>query len=467
MTPSSDITATPATLTFTPTVFSGTVTVGSTATPGTTGTVKFSAPGYADGVVNVTVDQSTNLVVDPASLSIPANGAASFTVKLANAPTAPVTVTVTPSPMSNLTTTPASLIFTLANFNDEKTVLVSTGPGAVPGAQSVLLDAGPLGQFKLPVTITPASNTTFFINPDPMFGSDNNPGTAAKPWRFVENVLNSAKPTGLKVATVANAGNNVVVTILDETNATEAVTNNISTPALSAGSVTVLQAPFPKTFTLNLGGNKLILDKGYKLKDIQITSTATGTGTAVTITHPTAGLASVDVTCAGVATNPVTCVEVVGAGSHILKDVRVDVTDLNASNIGILNNDASANLSIVGGRVRPTSNNTPITSLIDSKGVLTVTGLEVDMTNAGHTQNSTGIILQASPSLVTGSTIKVSNKVGSVGIKVQGTANPSTVVGNTFKGSGNGIGVQGGSNLSPDVLLNNTFSGAFTTQVQP
>jgi hypothetical protein len=83
------------------------VTVGSTAIPGTTGTVKFSAPGYADGVVKVTVDQSTNLVVDPASLSIPANGAESFKVKLAKAPTAPVTVAVTPS-TPDLTTTPAS-----------------------------------------------------------------------------------------------------------------------------------------------------------------------------------------------------------------------------------------------------------------------------------------------------------------------------------------------------------------------
>jgi hypothetical protein len=418
-------------------------------------------------VVNVTVDQSTNLVVDPASLEIPANGAATFTVKLANAPTEPVvTVTVTPS-TPNLTTNPPFLPFTPGNFNFNQTVLVSAGLGAVPGAKSVVLDAGKLGKFNLPVTITPTSNTIFFI--DPKNGSDTFPGTgtAAKPWQTVEQALDITKPSGSQVAAVASAGNDVVVTILGGAN-TENVGASITTQALSAGSVTVLQAPFPKTFTLNMGGNKLILKDGYKLQDINITFNLGGAGTAVKITHPTAGLASVDVTCNATGGGfAVTCVEVVGAGSHILKDVRVDVTDLNASNIGILNNDASANLSIVGGRVRPTSNNTPITSLIDSKGVLTVTGLEVDMTNAGHTQNSTGIILQASPSLVTGSTIKVSNKVGSVGIKVQGTANPSTVVGNTFKGSGNGIGVQGGSNLSPDVLSNNTFSGAFTTQVQP
>jgi hypothetical protein len=47
---------------------------------------------------------------------------------------------------------------------------------------------------------------------------------------------------------------------------------------LSAGSVTVLQAPFKKTFTLNMGGNQLILNKGYKLQDIKITSAVAGAG---------------------------------------------------------------------------------------------------------------------------------------------------------------------------------------------
>jgi len=465
VTPSSGIKATPATLAFAPTVFSGTVTVESTATPGTTGTVKFSAPGYADGVVNVTVDQSTNLVVNPASLSIPANGAESFKVKLAKAPTAPVTVTVTTSTL-DLTTTPASLTFKQTNFNIDQTVLVSTGPGAVPGAESVLLNAGSLGQFNLPVTITPTSNKIFFI--DPTNGNDTFSGTAAEPWKFVKNVLNSAQSTGLKVLATAIAGNDVVVTILG--GATETVTGPINTLTLLAGSVTVLQAPFPKTFTLNMQGNQLILNKGYKLQDIRITSTV-GSATlpipaAVGITDPTAGLASVDVQCDPGSGNKVFCVEVAGAGSHILKDVRVDVKDTDASNIGILNSDANAKLTIIGGRVQPTGNNNPIT-LINSQGVLTATGLTVDMTNAGHAQASTGILLNKAGSLVTGSIIKVSNNSSAKGIQVQSGANPSTVVGNTFFGSGSGYGVQGGNNLSPSALSKNTFVGTFTQEVQP
>jgi hypothetical protein len=413
-------------------------------------------------VVNVTVDQSTNLVVDPDSLSIPANGAESFKVKLAKAPTAPVTVTVTTS-TPNLTTTPASLTFTPTNFNIDQAVLVSTESGAVPGAQSVLLKAGPLGQFKLPVTITPASkNPIFFI--DPVNGKDGFPGTgtAAKPWQTVASALNSSQPSGSQVAAVASAGNDVVVTILAGGPENVGVPG-INTPILSAGSVTVLKAPSAGTFTLNMGSNQLILNKGYKLQDIQITSNPSTA--AVEITHPTAGLASVDVTCNMSANNAI-CVKVEGAGFHTLEDVRVDVIANSKTNtIGIKSVGANATLSIVGGRVQPADNTQSIT-LIDAQGVLTVTDLTVNMTNAGHALASTGIVLQAPGSFVTGSTINVSNNASAIGINVQNTASPSTVEGNTFIGSGLGIGVNGNVNLSSNALLKNNFSGTFTNKVQ-
>jgi hypothetical protein len=324
------------------------------------------------------------------------------------------------------------------------------------------LDAGPLGQFNLPVTLTPASNTIFFIHPTD--GSDDFPGTAAQPWRTVEKALGADQRSGSRVAAVANAGNNVVVTILGGAN-TENVVGAINTPALLAGSVTVLQAPLPQTFELNMAGNQLTLNKGYKLQDIKITSTfgAAGVGrpqpkAAVLIQHPTAGLANVEVTCTG---NPVTCVEVGGGGIHTLRDVTVDVADVNAANIGILNN---ATLSIVGGRVRLTGNNNAIT-LIDSVGVLSATGLTVDMTDGSrHVQASTGIDLQARTSLVTNSTIKVSNAAGATGIRVQPGANPSTVDDNEFIGLGAGVGVNGRGNLSS--FRNNTFRGGFTREFQ-
>jgi hypothetical protein len=430
----------------------------------------------SQNLTDVTVDQSPNLVVDPARLEIPANGAKSVTVQLAPDPTALVTVTVTPS--SGITATPTTLAFTSTSFNINQTVLVSAGPQAVPGAQSVLLDAGKLGKFNLPVTITPTSNTIFCI--DPTNGNDAVPGTAAKPWKFVKSVLDITQPPGLKVATVATAGNDVVVTILAGGTET-GITNNIGTPVLPAGSVTVLQAPFPKTFTLEMGTKQLTLNKGYKLQDIRITSSFNSASTepAVSITHPTAGLASVDVECTG-SSNNVICVEVTGTGSHTLKDVRVDVADdsgaTNPIIIGIKNNDAAANLSIVGGRVRPISNTAtdkPVT-LIRSDGVLTVTGLTVDMTNAGHAQASTGILLNKAGSFITGSTIKTNRattaSTNAIGINVQAGASKSTVEGNTFIGfnligtNGNLIGVRGNDNLSSNALLKNTFNGFFTPQ---
>jgi hypothetical protein len=244
---------------------------------------------------------------------------------------------------------------------------------------------------------------------------------------------------------------------------TENVAAGITTPDLSAGSVTVLQAPFKKTFTLNMGGNQLILKKGYKLQDINITSTFGGT--AVEITHPTAGLASVDVKCGAATTTP--CVEVKGAGSHILKDVRVDAADANGGTIGILNNDPSINLTIIGGRVRSTGNAGPVT-LIQSKGVLTVTGLTVDMTNGGHLQKSIGIVLKVAGSSVTNSTIKVNDGPNAankaIGIDVQ--AGPSTVASNNFIGFGNNtVGINGAGNLSPASVGNN-FSGVFGAPIQ-
>jgi hypothetical protein len=356
---------------------------------------------------------------------------------------------------------------------------VSPGPRAVPEEQSILLDAGPLGQFKLPVTITPASNTIFFI--DSVDGDDNFPGTAARPWKFVKHVLDSNQPTGLRVAAAASAGNDVVVTILKAGTTSESVGNSISTPNLPAGSVTVLKAPSAGTFTLNLGEKTLTLNKGYKLQDININSnftSASGSVTVVTIEHPTAGLASVNVKCEGTPSYAITCVKVTGAGFHTLKDVTVDVQDSNASNIGILIN-ANANLSIVGGIVKltattPSTSQQPIT-LIQANGVLTATGLTVDMSggnaaHTAHTKNSKGIVLNAAGSSVTGSTIKVNQGPSggnAIGIDVQ--AGPSTVENNTFIGPdvnpARAIGINGASN-APNASTRNTFVRNFTYTVR-
>jgi hypothetical protein len=152
--------------------------------------------------------------------------------------------------------------------------------------------------------------------------------------------------------------------------------------------------------------------------------------------------------------------------------VKVNVNDASG-NIGILNDDANANLSIVGGEVRLNGNTNPIT-LIESNGVLTVTGLTVDMTGGTptHVQSSKGIVLNAPGSSVTGSTIKVNNGPSltnkAIGIDVQLAASKSTVEGNTFEGFGsNSIGVRGNTYLFSDASTKNTFLGTFGNSVAP
>jgi len=165
-------------------------------------------------------------------------------------------------------------------------------------------------------------------------------------------------------------------------------------------------------------------------------------------------------------------VEVRGAGFHTLKDVTVDVA-AESGNVGIQTQN-DVNLSIIGGEVRLTGDSDQIT-LIQSNGVLTATGLTVDMTDGldasgdtNHTRNSTGIVLNAPGSLVTGSSIYVNDGYNgpaySIGISVQAAASKSTVEDNTIIGFGDSIGIQGANNLFSGVLgtlLKNKFRGSF------
>jgi hypothetical protein len=275
------------------------------------------------------------------------------------------------------------------------------------------------------------------------------------------------------VATVASAGNDVVVTILGGDNVTQNANGAITTPTLFAGSVTVLKAPSAGTFTLNMGSNTLTLNKGYRLQDIEINysapSSISGSATVVTINDPTAGLASVKVTCNGTSSYQITCVEVTGSGSHTLRDVKVKVNTTNANNTAI-KNEANTNLTIVGGVVELTGNDQAIT-LINAQGVLIAKGLTVDMTGGGHQKDSRGIVLNKAGSSVTDSTIKVNNSTVSgqnaVGIVVGHTTGRSTVARNNFIGSGTGaVAVTGIGRLD---FVGNNFSGTFNSAgpVQP
>jgi hypothetical protein len=105
---------------------------------------------------------------------------------------------------------------------------------------------------------------------DPVSGSDTNPGTANQPFQTVKYALTT--PIVSSAANTAGSGTDggtdVTVTIV-RAGTQDVSGGDISTPSLDRGSVTVVG---PSGFNLNLSGNFLTLDKGYRLQGFKIES---------------------------------------------------------------------------------------------------------------------------------------------------------------------------------------------------
>ncbi len=133
------LTASPTSLTFTPSNFATAQTVTVTANATGTGTTTFTASGggYTSAVVTATeVTGSTgggSITATPASLNVTQGATGTFTLALSKAPTANVTVAIAASGNAGLTESPTSLTFTPSNFSTAQTVTVtanSSGTGA-------------------------------------------------------------------------------------------------------------------------------------------------------------------------------------------------------------------------------------------------------------------------------------------------------------------------------------------------
>ena len=129
-------TVSPASLTFTTTNWNSTQTVtvsgeddSDTDNESLTVTASASGGGYTGKTatvnVDVTDDDTANLVLSRASLSVGEAGSDTFTVKLATLPSGNVTVTVTSDDTGAATVSPASLTFTTTNWNTTQQVTVS------------------------------------------------------------------------------------------------------------------------------------------------------------------------------------------------------------------------------------------------------------------------------------------------------------------------------------------------------
>ena len=138
----SDVTVSPASLTFTPTDWSTAQTVAvsaaqddDTRTDRTTVSHAASGGGYggvtvADVVVTVTDDDTAGVALSATTLSVDEGGSATYTVALSTVPTGSVTLAPRVETGSSVATSPVALTFTTADWQTAQTVTVTAAEDA-------------------------------------------------------------------------------------------------------------------------------------------------------------------------------------------------------------------------------------------------------------------------------------------------------------------------------------------------
>ena len=208
------LTASPASLTFTPSNFSTAQTVTVTANSSGTGTTTFTASGsgYTAATVSATEVPSTNgtpsLMVTPASQTITQGTTGTVGISLSSAPSANVTVSVarTSGNTGLSVTAGSSLTFTPANFASAQSVTI-TADSSSSGAATFTVSASGLTSVTFTATEAAActSNCTAHVA---------DPFTGAKPYLnpdYVAEVKTQAAADGNPAAELAVANNQTAI----------------------------------------------------------------------------------------------------------------------------------------------------------------------------------------------------------------------------------------------------------------
>ena len=208
------LTASPASLTFTPSNFSTAQTVTVTANSTGTGTTTFTASGsgYTAATVTATEVPSTNgtpsLMVTPASQTITQGTTGTVGVSLSSAPSANVTVSVarTSGNTGLSVTAGSSLTFTPANFASAQSVTI-TADSSSSGAATFTVSGTGLTSVTFTATEAAActSNCTAHVA---------DPFTGAKPYLnpdYVAEVKTQAAADGNPAAELAVANNQTAI----------------------------------------------------------------------------------------------------------------------------------------------------------------------------------------------------------------------------------------------------------------
>jgi hypothetical protein len=288
-------------------------------------------------------------------------------------------------------------------------------------------------------------------------GSNANPGTAIEPFKTVEYAL--ATPI---VSSAANTtGSDVTVKIVAAGNQT--ASNDITTPNLTKGSVTVVG---PSDFNLNLNGNLLTLNKGYRLKGFTITSGNPGAGqkrAAIKLAGVGTSLNNMEIDCTslGTAGTPFTalgdrCIEVTAEGGTItLEGLEVKIPSDQSYTAAIVHAGNNTTLEVVGSTIKSfgTTGGKGVVGVLGgaSAGPVIVQSSTVDLgsINSGNnTQPNIAIWLNVGGSKVLGPSSEINlnaagmgNEQGAIGIKASHSSGTVKVDGITFSTQNNGFGI--------------------------
>ena len=424
------------------------------------------------------------IVVSPTSIpNATASSVKTINVKLAQDPSGIKTVTVTGP--TGWSISPTSLNFDSSNFNKDQPVQFTAPLTAVGQTQNITFSGTGLGSVDVPVTVTPVPNT-FFL--DPVNGSDNNSGTAAKPWKTFEGVLKvGVNPYQSELVPLLQKGENVTIQVVAPAPVTQILTANLGT-TVPGGSITIVG---PTNYTLSIpNGTTLTLNDNVKLEGFSIvvngnngivTNKSTASINNATIRcKPPGGATCINVNAANVklSGNKITfdvktrAVLIQGAGVKIIdSEFKSDglnnlgsttaAIKANAANTTVLN--STFNLSSVinqnaGSNLRAIDSYAPGTIVLDSKFDFS------SATTGGGKALAITLNAGSSIAVVKGNKILVAGDApNSFGVAVAPGATGHLIQDNEFKASVNNVGIgidAGGSGLGifvNDVVNGNSF----------
>jgi len=261
-----------------------------------------------------------------------------------------------------------------------------------------------------------------------------------------------------------NGGTDVTVTVMVTGTATESVAGNISTLTLDRGSVTVVG---PSGFKLQLNGNLLTLNKGYRLKGFQITSgDPGGSGTkaaAIKLAGVGTSLENMKIDCEGLGNNgtPFTnlgdrCIEVTAltlGGTILLQGLEVKIKGDKNYTAAIVHAGNNTTLEVVGSTIQSTgSGGQGVVGVLGgaSAGPVIVQSSTVNLesiTSGTDLKPSIAVWLNVGGSKVLGPSSKIklngntANQLGAIGIKASHSSGSVIVDGTTFSTGTNEVGI--------------------------